>query len=87
MAEDARAPENVGDRKMQDYGFSDYTGWHFALLAFLIFLWVFPLWRIIGKAGYPPAISLFAIFPALGLVLLWWLAFARWRGRRSEPVM
>jgi hypothetical protein len=75
----------VGDKKMQEYGLGDYTGGHFALLAFIIFLWVFPLWRIIGKAGYPPAISLFAIFPVLGLFLLWWLAFARWPGRRSEP--
>ena len=71
---------------MQSYGLGEYTARHFALLAFLIFLWVFPLWRIIGKAGYHPAVSLFAIFPAIGLILLWWLAFARWPIRRGEPV-
>jgi len=48
----------------------EYSVWHFAIFALLVFLWVFPLWRIIGRAGYHPAISLFAIFPALGLVLL-----------------
>jgi hypothetical protein len=69
---------------MQDYGLGDYKVWHFALLAVLIFLWVFPLWRIIGKAGYHPALSLFAVLPALGLILLWWLAFARWPNRRGE---
>jgi hypothetical protein len=63
----------------------DYSAWHFALLGLLLFLWVFPLWRIIGKAGYPPFLSLLAIFPAVGLILLWWLAFARWPIKRDEP--
>jgi hypothetical protein len=71
---------------MQDYGLGEYTAWHYTLLALLVFLWVFPLWRIIGKAGYPSPISLFAIFPVFGLILLWWLAFARWPIRRGEPV-
>ena len=75
----------MGDSKMQDYGLGEYTVWHVALLAVLIFLWVFPLWRILGKAGYTPPISLFAIFPVLGMILLWWLAFARWPIRRGEP--
>lgn len=63
----------------------EYTVWHFVLFAVLVFLWVFPLWRIIGKAGYRPAIALLAIFPALGLILLWWLAFARWPVAGGEP--
>jgi type VI protein secretion system component VasK len=64
----------------------DYSFWHLALLPLLLFLWVYPLWRIIGRAGYPPAISLLAIFPAVGLILLWWLAFSRWPvERRNEP--
>jgi hypothetical protein len=60
-----------------------YSPWHFALLGLLIFLWVLPLWRIVAKAGYPPFISLLAIFPAIGLILLWWLAFARWPVERN----
>jgi hypothetical protein len=59
-----------------------YSAWHFALLGLLICLWVVPLWRIVAKAGYPPFISLLAIFPAIGLVLLWWLAFAHWPAER-----
>ena len=50
---------------------SQYSPWHLALLPVLIFLWVYPLWRIIGRVGYPPAIALLAIFPAVGLILLW----------------
>jgi len=62
----------------------DLSVWYWAILAFFVFMWVFPLWRIIGRAGYHPAISLFAIFPALGLVLLWCLAFARWPNARGD---
>lgn len=50
--------------------------WPIVLL--FVFLWVFPLWHIVKRAGHPPAISLLAIFPVVGLILLWWLAFARW---------
>jgi hypothetical protein len=65
---------------------SEFSPWYLVLLALLLFLWVFPLWRIIGKAGYPPFLSLFAIFPAVGLLLLWWLAFAQWPVRRDAPI-
>jgi hypothetical protein len=71
---------------MSDYldaNLSEFSPWYLVLLALLLFLWVFPLWRIIGKAGYPPFLSLFAIFPAVGLILLWWLAFAPWPIRRN----
>jgi hypothetical protein len=73
---------------MGDYmeDLSRLSPWYLVLLAVLIWVWVFPLWRIVGKAGYPPSLSLFAIFPALGLILLWWLAFARWPNRREAPV-
>jgi hypothetical protein len=73
---------------MGDY--MEYVGglspWYLVPLAVLLFLWVFPLWRIVGKAGYPPFLALFAIFPALGLILLWWLAFARWPVGRDAPI-
>jgi hypothetical protein len=76
--------ENVGDYLNQYL--RDYWPWHLVLLPLVLFLWVYPLWRIIGRAGYPPAISLLAIFPAVGLILLWWLAFSRWPvEQRSEP--
>jgi len=65
----------------------DYSAWHFALLGLLMFLWIFPLWRIIEKAGYPPFISLLAIFPVVGLILLWWLAFSRWPIGGDRPAI
>lgn len=49
-----------------------------------IFIWVFPIWRIVAKAGYPPYVSLLAIVPFTALLLLWWLALARWPRERSE---
>ena len=65
---------------------SEFSPWYLVLLVLLFFLWVFTLWRIVGKAGYPPFLSLFAIFPAVGLILLRWLAFAQWPIRRDAPV-
>jgi hypothetical protein len=55
------------------------------VILLFIFLWVYPMWRIIGRTGHHPALSLLAIFPVFGLILLWWLAFARWpAGDASE---
>lgn len=64
----------------------EFSPWQLVLLALLLFLWVFPLWRIMGKAGYPPSLSLLAILPAVGLMLLWWLALARWPIEREVAV-
>jgi hypothetical protein len=64
----------------------EFSPWYLALLALLLFHCVFPLWRIIGKTGYPPFLSLLAILPAVGLILLWWLAFARRPIKRDAPI-
>lgn len=53
--------------------------WQCLLIALaVVFLWVFPLWRIIGRTGRHPAISLLGFFPPTALIVLWWLAFAKW---------
>jgi hypothetical protein len=55
------------------------------LLALLVVaLWVYPVWRIIDRTGRHPALSLFAIVPPLGLILLWWLAFTDWPAQRDK---
>ncbi|MEC5160591.1 hypothetical protein ACFDR9_001002 [Janthinobacterium sp. CG_23.3] len=59
-----------------------------ALLA--LALLVLPLWKICGRAGFPPALALVAIVPVLGLlVVAGILAFAEWpaaaRRRLSSP--
>jgi hypothetical protein len=46
-------------------------------------LWIIPLWVICGKVGMSPAISLIAVIPLFGsVVVLAVLAFARWPNAR-----
>jgi len=53
--------------------------WHWIIIAFLyVFGWMIPLWRIIGRTGRHPALSLIGFSPLTALVMLWWLAYARW---------
>jgi hypothetical protein len=41
---------------------------------------IIPLWQICKKAGFSPWLSLLAIFPTLGvLILLYILAFSQWK--------
>ncbi len=49
-----------------------------AIMAVVIAIWIVPLWRILARTGHSPALSLVAIVPLFGLILLWWLAFANW---------
>jgi len=58
--------------------------WHWIIIALFVFVWVFPLWRIIGRTGRHPALSLIGFFPPTVLVMLWWLAYARWPAVDSE---
>ena len=57
----------------------DYTStWHWGgtLLFALIFL--IPAWKIVSKAGYSGAWSLFALVPVINVIMLWVFAFAKW---------
>jgi hypothetical protein len=40
---------------------------------------IYPLWRICGKAGFSPWLCLLIFIPFGALILLYVLAFARWR--------
>lgn len=67
------------------------TGWQWdaewlVLVPVAVLMWVVPLWRIVGKAGYPPALSLVAIVPFSALLLLWWLALVDWPSTRRAPL-
>ena len=45
---------------------------------------VIPLWRISGRAGFSPALSLLAIIPLLGIVIVTAiLAFAEWPSSKA----
>ena len=47
------------------------------LLAALII--IIPYWKIFGKAGFPRIFGLLMIIPLVNLILLYVLAFSRWR--------
>jgi hypothetical protein len=50
------------------------------LVVILIFaaIVLFPYWRIFGKAGFPPALSLLMVIPLVNVIMLYFLAFAEW---------
>ncbi len=45
---------------------------------FILFLIVFPFWKIFKKAGYHGALSLIMLIPFGILIMTFFLAFARW---------
>jgi hypothetical protein len=45
---------------------------------------VLPMWRILEKAGFPPALSLISIIPIGILVPLFVLAFAEWPVQKAK---
>ena len=55
---------------------------------FLIFMVavVVPFWRILGKAGFPPWLSLFALFPPAAVLLLYVVAFVPWPAQRPDSL-
>ena len=51
----------------------------------LAILVIVPLWRICGRAGFSPALSLLAIIPWLGfLIVAAVLGFAEWPSLKSR---
>lgn len=56
------------------------------MLAFLgVLLLIIPLWKICARAGLNPALSLIAVIPVLGLlVVATILAFAEWPANAHE---
>ena len=58
---------------MQD-GPASLIGWLIGTILLIV-----PAWRILGKAGFPPALSLLMIVPLLGnLCVFIVLAFTEW---------
>ena len=39
---------------------------------------VVPFWRICGRVGHSPWLSLLIIVPLVNLIFIYWLAFAEW---------
>lgn len=56
----------------------------FAVLVGLMIV-IVPLWRICGRAGFSPALSLFVIVPVLGFVIVSAvLGFANWPNLKNR---
>jgi hypothetical protein len=51
---------------------------HLLILVAIWTIWIVPLYSIMGRIGWARAWAFVALFPPLGLVLLWCIAFARW---------
>ena len=58
--------------------------WHLIIILFYTAIIVVPCWRIVRKAGYSGAWSLFAFVPLVGVILLWVFAFVRWPNERPD---
>jgi len=55
--------------------------WHVILLLLvpaMIAIAIVPLWMIAKRAGLPPAISLLTVIPIIGLIVMYYIAFAEW---------
>ncbi len=47
-----------------------------------VILIVIPFWRIFGKAGFSPWLSLLMCIPFVNLLMIWFLGFAEWRNSK-----
>jgi hypothetical protein len=53
------------------------------LVIILLLVVVPPFWQIFKKAGFAPALSLLMCVPILCIVVLWVIAFVRWKPARA----
>jgi hypothetical protein len=58
-----------------------------ALVAFCVFIPIFlvPYWRIFSRAGFPGPLALLMIVPLVNLIVLYYVAFARWNVAPDKP--
>jgi hypothetical protein len=57
--------------------------WHWIILLVYIFIFVFPIARILGRVGLSGWWSILAIIPLVNLIALWVFAFASWPRDRA----
>jgi hypothetical protein len=48
-------------------------------LPVILAMTVLPYWKIFGKAGFPPALSLLMFIPLANLIVLYYVAFTDWK--------
>jgi len=47
-------------------------------------VFIIPLWKIVGKAGFHPVLSLLVFIPLVNIVMLYVFAFVDWPGLKRE---
>lgn len=53
------------------------------ILAYGLLL-ILPLWKIVGKAGFHPALSFLAFVPIVNVVMIYVFAFVSWPSLKRE---
>jgi len=55
-----------------------FSIWHWLVVLIYIAIVGWPLWRIVGKTGMHPALSLMFHIPLLNIVFFFYMAFSKW---------
>ena len=61
-----------------------YSVFHLLIVLIILGVFVYPVCRIVGKAGYSPLLGLLWFIPLVNLAMLWVFAFSDWPIQRRE---
>lgn len=61
-----------------------FSIWHWLIVIFIVVLYVWPLWRIVNKAGFNGALSLLTFIPIVNVIMFWVFAFVTWPVEKKE---
>lgn len=52
--------------------------WHIVILLAVVFVMVYPIARILQRAGWSGWLSILWLIPIVNIIMLWVFAFGRW---------
>jgi hypothetical protein len=52
--------------------------WHLILLALIVLVFIYPIGKILSRAGWSPWLSLLWLVPVLNIAMLWAFALGEW---------
>lgn len=55
-----------------------FSVWHLILLALFLLVFIYPIGKILSRAGWNPWLSLLWLVPLLNIVMLWMFALGEW---------
>ena len=61
-----------------------FSLWHWLIVVVILFVYIWPISRILKKAGFSPWWSLLAILWPIGVIGAWVLAYVRWPHERDK---